>query len=54
LQSDIDQLPRKVKQLQAAEERRFIKELRAPTTKNETAVAETQPDSGDSSEENAK
>jgi hypothetical protein len=54
LQSDIDRLSRKVQQLHSAEERRFIKELRAPSTKYETAVAETRPDSGDSSEENAK
>jgi hypothetical protein len=53
LQSGIDRLSHKVKQLQAAEERRFMRELRARTTKYGT-VAETQPDPGDSSEEKAK
>ena len=54
LQSDVERLSRKVKQLQGAEERRFMKELRSPITKHATAVTETPPDDGVSSEEKAK
>jgi hypothetical protein len=42
LQSDVERLSREVKQLQAAEERRFMKELRS-LTKPGTAVTETPP-----------
>ena len=54
LQSDVERLSRKVKQLQGAEERRFMKELRSPITKHGTAVTETPPDDGVSPKEKAK
>ena len=54
LQSKVERLSREVKQLKAADERRFMKELRSPITKHGTAVTETPPDDGVSSEEKAK
>ena len=54
LQSDVERLSREVKQLQAAEQRRFMKELRAPTTKYGTAVPQSPPDNGLSAKETAK
>jgi hypothetical protein len=54
LQSDVEQLSRQVKRLQAAEERRFMKELRSPITKHGTAVSETRPDDGVSPEKKAQ
>jgi hypothetical protein len=54
LQLDVERLSREMKQLQAAEQRRFMKELRDPTTKSGTAVIEAPPDNGVSSEEKAK
>jgi hypothetical protein len=54
LQSNVERLSREVKQLKAADERRFMKELRSPITKHGTAVTETPPDDGVSSEEKAK
>jgi hypothetical protein len=44
LQSDVERLSREVKQLQVAEQRRFMKELQAPTTKYGTAVPQSPPD----------
>jgi hypothetical protein len=49
-------LSEEVKELQAAEQRRFIKELNAPktTTKSSTASPESPPADGPSSEETVK
>ena len=54
LQSDIERLSREVKQLQVAEQRRFMKELRPRRTKYEPAVPQSPPDNGLSTKETAK
>jgi hypothetical protein len=56
LQADVERLSEEVKQLQADEQRRFIKELNAPktTTKSSTASPESPPADGPSSEETVK
>jgi hypothetical protein len=56
LQADVERLSEEVKQLHAAEQRRFIKELNAPktTTKSSTASPQSPPADGLSSEETVK
>ena len=48
LQSDVKRLSREMKELRAAEQRRFMKDLRAPYK------SDTPPESGVSSDEKAK
>lgn len=56
LQADVKRLSEEVKQLQATEERRFIKELNAPATptKSTAAVPQSAPADGNSSKEAVK